>query len=111
MFKKDELKYPEDMPLLENKGVTEFTNFKITIEEIKVISKPEVIRKWIHKENKSLINGYDYKYKDGIVKENYLPVEVETGDTEVDNESKILYEQKFESMDLSEVVLFLNRAK
>lgn len=111
MFDK-KIEYPEDIPLLENKGVLKRSFFKITIEEVKEVSKPETEEKYLHIENKKIISGYEYRQEIGEENQkDYIPVKVETGGISIDSNSKDIYEQKFDEMDVSEIVLFLNRTK
>lgn len=112
MFESKEVKYPDNLPILENDGITKRVYYKIKIEEVQETKRPEVEKKWIHKGNKKVIRDYAYSYEIGEENQkDYLKVLVETGDVITDSNSKDIYEQKFDFVDASEIVLFLNRTR
>lgn len=111
MFDK-KIEYPEDLPLLENDRVSRRTFFKVTIEKVEEVTKPQTEEKYLHNETKKIISGYGYRNEiEKDSQKDYLPVKVETGGRSIDSNSKDIYEQKFDEMDVSEIVLFLNRTK
>ena len=109
---KEEIKLPEGF--IEGTGRNTTNFYRIIIEEVTVVKIPKKETVYYHKDTGKIISSYKYSYelkKEQEEQKNYIAVKKATGEYETNEHTKKILEQTKDDIDVSDIALYINRAK
>lgn len=85
--------------------------YKITISEVDEVRIEKTTEQIFHKETGKKIDWFKWYKLSDEEKENYDRRQIPTGEIEIEQNEKKIYEQEIAELDIGELAIFINRAK